>query len=371
MKENTNGALFALVRAGLWSGTTVYDSWFKVHGSEQVDWNMVYQMAGEQSVAGLVIAGIERLKIHDSLFKMPQEVLLQMIGEVQMMEQTNKAMNQFIEWLVEKMRVADIYSLLVKGQGIAQCYERPLWRASGDVDFLFSKENYEKAKNYLEPLSFETKPERKYSKEFGLYIDSWLVELHGTLRTGLSSRIDSVIDEAQRDVFYGGNVRSWICGKCQVFLPGANNDVFFVFTHFIKHFYKEEGANLRQVCDWCRLLWTYKDSLNHELIESRIRKAGLMTEWKAFAALAVEYLGMPAEAMPFYRHSKRWSRIADKIVTSLLNGMPSSRFHATVSMMKIFPVNTLRFLPGILCDVNVLKIKERLFGSNINTAYRK
>ena len=30
--------------------------------------------------------------------------------------------------------------------------------------------------------------------------------------------------------------------------------------------------------------------------------------------------------------------------------------------LELDPVNTLRFLPGILCDVNVLKIKERLFG---------
>jgi hypothetical protein len=230
------------------------------------------------------------------------------------------------------------------------------------VDFFLSDSNYTQAKSFLIPLSSESKPERKYSKELGLYIESWLVELHGSLRTGLSSRIDTVIDEAQRDVFYGGNVRTWLCGNCQVFLPGVNNDVFFVFTHFIKHFYKEEGANLRQVCDWCRLLWTYRDTQNRGLLESRIRKAGLMTEWKAFAALAVEYLGMPADAMPLYHKSKRWRRKADKIVSSLLNGMPSSRLHAIVSMMKLFPVNTLRFLPGILFDVNVLKIKERLFG---------
>ena len=361
MKDNTKEAFLELVRAGLWDNCNEFQvSGFKFQAT--VDWEKVYQMAGEQSVVGLVLAGIERYKNLNANLNLEQELLLQLIGEVQIIEQQNKAMNSIIERIVDEMRTAGIYALLVKGQGIAQCYKKPLWRACGDVDFFLSDSNYTQAKSFLIPLSSESKPERKYSKELGLYIDSWLVELHGTLRTGLSSRIDSVIDEAQRDVFYGGNVRSWMCGKCQVFMPGANNDVFFVFTHFIKHFYKEEGANLRQMCDWCRLIWTYKDSLNHELLESRIKKAGLMTEWKAFAALAVEYLGMPDEAMPFYQKSKGRSRRADKIVYSLLNGMPSSRFHATVSMMKIFPVNTLRFLPGILCDVNVLKIKEKLFG---------
>lgn len=58
-------------------------------------------------------------------------LLLQWIGEVQVIEQRNKAMNQFVAELIEKLRKADIYALLVKGQGIAQCYEKPLWRCSG------------------------------------------------------------------------------------------------------------------------------------------------------------------------------------------------------------------------------------------------
>ncbi len=59
-----------------------------------------------------------------------------MIGEVQMTEQGNIAMNKFIEKLVGKMQEKGIYTLLVKGQGIVQCYERPLWRQSGDVGLM-------------------------------------------------------------------------------------------------------------------------------------------------------------------------------------------------------------------------------------------
>lgn len=54
-------------------------------------------------------------------------------------------MNLFIGELVENMRKAGVYLLLVKGQGIAQNYERPLWRAAGDIDFFLSRENYKNA----------------------------------------------------------------------------------------------------------------------------------------------------------------------------------------------------------------------------------
>ena len=188
-------------------------------------------------------------------------------------------------------------------------------------------------------------------------IDQWYVEIHGTLRTGLSGRIDKVVDDVQKDVFYGGNVRSWMNGKTTVFLPSSNNDVFFVFTHFIKHFYKE-GMNLRQICDWCRLLWTYKDSLNHELLEKRISKAGLMAEWKAFAALAVEYLGMPEVAMPLY--DIKGKKKAEQILNHILKGNPYSKIRDTWAIAEIFTCNTLKFMPAIFFNICGLKIIERI-----------
>ena len=73
--------------------------------------------------------------------------------------------------------------------------------------------------------------------------------------------------------------------------------MILIFTHFLHHFFIE-GVGLRQICDWCRLLWTYRLKLDLQLLESRIRKMGLMSEWKAFGALAIEYLGFPKEYMP-------------------------------------------------------------------------
>jgi hypothetical protein len=130
-------------------------------------------------------------------------------------------------------------------------------------------------------------------------IEKWIVELHGSLHTELSSKLDKVVDSVQDEVFYHGCVRTWVNGEVQVFLPSPDNDVIFIFTHYLKHFYKG-GLGLRQICDWCRLLWSYGQSLNYGLLESRLRTMGLMTEWKAFAAFAVEYLGMPVEVMPLF-----------------------------------------------------------------------
>ena len=351
MTNNNQQAFFALVRAGLWEKEV------RLLPFGEVDYAEVMRLAQEQAVVGLVAAGLE----HVTDVKVPQVWALQFAGRTIQLEQRNKAMNQFIADLVAKMREADIYTLLVKGQGIAQCYEKPLWRSSGDVDLLLSVENFEKAKSLLLPLSSGNKPECNYSKELGYYIDSWSVELHGTQRTGLSSRVDTGIDAVQRDLFYGGKVRSWNNGGTTVFLPAADEDVFIIFTHFIKHFYKEGGVTVRQLCDWCRLLWTYKDSIDSKLLERRIKRAGLKSEWKAFATFAVDYLGIPVEAIPLYSKAEKWSRKAEKIVDFILKGGEWRKVHDTITVGKIFPMSTLRFLPGIILNVNWLKIKERLF----------
>ena len=355
MNSNNKEVFISLVKAGLWEKKV------RLLQYENVNWEEVYRIASEQSVLGLVLAGIENLSSEQRPL---QALLLQMIGEVQMLEQQNKAMNQFVADLIERLRKADIYTLLVKGQGLAQCYEKPLWRSSGDVDLLLSDSNYKKAKVFLLPLSTDNKKDERYSKHLGMNIGQWYVEIHGTLRTGLSGRVDKVVDEVQKSVFNEGQVRTWMDENTNVFLPSPDNDVFFVFTHFIKHFYKE-GMSLRQMCDWCRLLWTFKDSLDHGLLEKRIRKAGLMSEWKAFAALAVEYLGMPIDAVPLLdvrslKDDVRWKKKAERILKHILKGEPYSKVRDTWAIAKIFPWNTFKFLPGILWHLNWLKVKERL-----------
>ena len=320
MGLNKNQQVFLeVVKAGLWDRNNL-DYNLDLNG---VDWGKVYQLAQEQSIQGLVLQGIEWVKNHNLNDKVnlnldiPQILLLQWIGEVQMIEQQNKTMNQFVAELVEKTRAADIYAILVKGQGVAQCYEKPLWRPSGDVDLLLSEVNYKKAKELLLPLSSSNKNEERYSQHLGMSIGQWYVEIHGSLRTGLSARVDKEVDAVQESVFIGGNVRSWDNNGTLVFLPASTEDVFLVFTHFIKHFYKE-GVGLRQICDWCRLMWMYRDSLNYGMLEQRIKRTGLVSEWKAFYNLASRYLGMPDLGSGLMVHDSRFDKKADRIMEFIL-----------------------------------------------------
>ena len=358
MLFNNQEAFFALVRAGLWE-TDV-----RLLPFGRIDFEEIYRLAEEQSVVGLMAAGLN----HVVDTKIPKQDLLQFIGATLQTEERNKAMNYFIGVLVDKMRDAGIYSLLVKGQGIAQCYERPMWRSSGDVDFLLSGDNYTKAQAFLTPLAESA--EKESGKHQGMNIGPWVVEIHGDQHCALSIRMDRMIDDVQRDFFYAGNVRSWMNGKTQVLLPSANNDIILIFTHFLKHFYKG-GLGIRQICDWSRLLWTYRKEIDLTLLEKRLRKMKLMSEWRAFGTYAVDYLGMPCDAMPLYEDLPKWKRKANRInafVMSVGNmghnrdtnandeksfiGRKAVSFSHRVADFfnhaMIFPVDSLRFFPTIV-----------------------
>jgi hypothetical protein len=302
-RDNSIQAFFELVKAGLWEK----DAWLSGYG--EIAFSAVYRVAEEQSVVGLVAAGFE----HVMDVKVPKRDVLPFVGNTVQLEQRNIAMNEYVGRLIEYLRKEDVYAILVKGQGVAQCYDRPLWRASGDVDLLLSNDNYERAKKVLTPVALSVEQEYTFLKHIGMMMaGGFEVELHGALPSRLSRRVDKVIDEVQGSLFYGGNVRSWVNGGTLVFLPAPNEDVIFIFTHFLRHFFYE-GIGMRQICDWCRLLWTFRESIDVKLLEKRLRKMGLMTEWKAFAAYAVKWLGMPPEAMPLYSTDARWKRKADRI----------------------------------------------------------
>lgn len=301
--DNNQKVFFELLRAGLWEKEV------RLSPYKDIDFSAIMKLAEEQSVVGLVAAGLE----HVADVKIPQQWALQFAGQTIQLEQRNKAMNVFVARLIVKLRNKDIYTLLVKGQGIAQCYERPLWRACGDVDLYLSNDNYEKAKKQLLPVATNIEKEEKKRLHLGMTVDGWVVELHGTMHTKLSRRMNRVADDVHSDLFYNGNVRSWNDNGVPVFLPSANNDVIIIFNHIINHFFLE-GVGLRQICDWCRLLWTYRSDLDVRLLETRIRKMGLMTEWKAFYNLANRYLGMPDIGEGLLACDSRFDNKADRIM---------------------------------------------------------
>ena len=125
------------------------------------------------------------------------------------------------------------------------------------------------------------------------------------------------------------------------------------------------------------------------MLEVRVNEMGLLSEWKAFGAFAVEYLGMPIEAMPLFlkirdesvecrgrlkvRELKKYERKADKILDFVMMAgnfghnrdmsyqskypyvirkffSMRMRIIDLIRHSRIFPLDSLKFFPKIISD---------------------
>ena len=68
-RNNTINAFFALLRAGLWEEDTCLSSY------GEIEFEKVYNLAEEQSVVGLIAAGLE----HIQGVNVPQEIALSLL----------------------------------------------------------------------------------------------------------------------------------------------------------------------------------------------------------------------------------------------------------------------------------------------------
>ena len=95
MKTDTNlEAFFELLKAGLWENEV------RLSAFQGVDFNVVFKLAQEQSVVGLVAAGLEYV----TDVKVPKEDVLQFVGSALQIEQRNLAMNAFVAKLIGRLR---------------------------------------------------------------------------------------------------------------------------------------------------------------------------------------------------------------------------------------------------------------------------
>lgn len=302
---------FALLRAGLWErGVRLlpYETPGRKGQSGSFDTEAVYKIANEQALVGVIAAGFEHVEDR----KMQKAEVLSFLKKAFSLEGKNTDMNKFVAKIMGMLQAQGINAVLVKGQGVAQCYERPLWRHVGDVDLLLDAENYEKAKAFLSGIASEVEKEDVEKKHLGMHFGKWTLELHGTLHNLFGKHSNAILDSIQDEMFRREHFRLWDNNGTVISLPAPDYDVILVFSHIIQHFFSA-GIGLRQICDWCRMLWTFRSELDLQLLESRIREMGLLSEWKAFAAYAVDFLGMPVEAMPLYDPAPRWSRKARRI----------------------------------------------------------
>lgn len=286
---NSEQAFLELLKAGLW-GKEVREGDFL---DKDIDWEQVVELAREQTVVGIVGEAMSQLPRG----VMPRPLYLQVLKEVMEIEEENKRMNGLIPILFRTLDQLGVQSWLLKGQGVAQCYENPMRRMSGDIDVLFPYvADYEKSREdflrHLKPEDVHNDNHQTKTLEFDY--KSIYIELHGQIVAEVNRRSErnfktfmSECRVEKSDIWNGAT------------LPPSRFDAVFIFMHMVRHYFGG-GIGLRQVSDWMRYVHVHHKDIHEEKLKEDLQKTGLFKLWQAFGCMAVECLGCPKESMFFY-----------------------------------------------------------------------
>ena len=287
VSQGTDDQFFALLRSGLWNEVPARGPF-----ADGVDWEALYKCASAQTVAPLVTDGINRLP-REVLPKEPER-LDPFLGDMMATAKRNRALDGFIPKLFGAL--AGIPVVLVKGQSLAQDYPEPERRQPGDIDLLLLPESYEAAKAVLLPKATDVLEEEKAILHQGMHIGSVEVEIHGSISTLMSRKLDRKLAALLEEEFRNGNFSSVPIGGKDIPVPSADFNAVYIFVHFLQHYWAG-GVGLRQLVDWMTFVSVHKRDIHPVILEKRLQDLELLAVWKTFTGFAQEYLGCPTEKL--------------------------------------------------------------------------
>ncbi len=213
------------------------------------EWMQLYALAEKQSLTGVLLEGVEKLKSLDSTTDIPQALLLNWIGERLQVEARNKLLNERTKELWGLLQEAGFRCCVLKGQGTALCYPHPEYRLSGDID-IWVEGGRNEALSYIKTAGYCTDgiDVQHTNVKFSNDVD---VEVHF-----LPSFMYNPFDNRRLQIFFNGKANEQF-NNVKANLGFAHTkidfDIVFSLVHIYRHIFSE-GIGLRQLMDYYYIL---------------------------------------------------------------------------------------------------------------------
>ena len=268
-----------LLKAGLWNKQLDQEMF-----RDDCDFHELAMMSLRQTVTGLI--GVAFMQLPKGM--VPRALQIALLKKVSDVEERNRRVNKSVAESFGWLLAQGLHPWLIKGQGVAQDYDDPLKRVSGDIDVFFADEKeYEFARRrmlrVLQPS--ELKADNRQTLNLEFMDGDVYMEFHGRVLAEINHRSNRHFAAFTKEAAQLPP-RRW----GSVTLPPVRFDAVFIFTHLVRHYFGG-GIGLRQVCDWMRFMHSHAEEIDREQLRADLDRLGLMKIWQAFAAMAVEQLG--------------------------------------------------------------------------------
>ena len=274
------------------------------------DWQQIYEIAAKQSLVGIVLSGIEELRAKGFEVNVPKVLLLQWIGEVQMIEQRNNKLNEAAEYLTRIIKNGGLRSCVLKGQGVATLYPQSLLRQPGDID-LWVEGGRERVLKFLKDSYFGL------GKVVIHHVDARIIEgvetdihfvpvyacnpfLHHRLQRFFRLHAEEQFSNVDKDLGFS--------------YPTLRFNTVYILAHIYMHFLYE-GIGLRQIVDYYYVLKSLDDEGRIQAA-SDIKQVGLLKFAGAVMFVLQRVCGMDDGSLVTRPDDKRGGLLLDEIMRS-------------------------------------------------------
>lgn len=276
------------------------------------DWRCFMQQAGQQSVLGLCLDALDRLKSNGAM--PPRNVLMKWIGSVMTLEKEYERQNVFIKELASFFSKYGLKMVLMKGYGLSKLYPIPKHRGSGDLDVYFcGKGQY--ADELIKGKGIEVKQnEEKHSVYSinGIHVENHASMICEQEHLSLLKVEEFLKDDLDNNLLLDEETGCW--------LPSTMFNVVFLPLHFAGHFVYG-GANLRQIVDYALVvknanLNSDTNQIDWEKVKALAIEGGYFKFLCCLNGICIDYIGIPSDYFPDW---PRYKDIEERILAEVLN----------------------------------------------------
>lgn len=271
--STTESTLLKLLSRSLFQNEVTFE--------EGVDWNAVLQEALQQAVPAIAFADFQ------------EPVSIELEQKIRNAAYSTISNNTKIEKdhcnLHKLLSQNSIPYVILKGGASASYYPEPAYRSMGDVDFLVSKNDLEKAEQVLRAEGFEPWEENHICHIVFRKNDMHL-EMHFEPAGVPEGDAGDLVRQYFEDAFE--KPVSHDIGIGQMLIPSAFHHGLVLLLHTCHHL-TGEGVGLRHLCDWA----VFANSLSNDefiiLFETKLKAIGLWRFAQLLTQVCIRYLNMP------------------------------------------------------------------------------
>ena len=314
------------------------------------EWQEMLAIAKSQAVVGITFDTLKKLNQYGQ--KPPIPLLYEWIGLSEQIKFQNILINKRCVEITNILSESGFETCILKGQGNAMMYPKPLTRQPGDIDIWINADRDR-------IISF-VKRKYPHEKVTALHIDYPIfndvsIELHFIPTCSITIRHQKALSQylkEQRKIQFNNTISlSGIDSK--ITIPTNEFNVVYQLQHMQRHFFKG-GIGLKQLIDFYYLLLfinSCKQSFNTDKVKKTISEQGLKRFASGIMWVLKDFLKISDDLLFMEPDYRRGRIIIDEMLKTGSFGQYDHRrykkyirYSATLSMI-IRNINLIRSVP--------------------------